>query len=223
MKQRLFFFFKNYLGFTNKESQGFLVLVPVLLVLSLVPNIIHNFKIRESEKRFDRYQFLMDSLTQAGFVSMSAPLPAADTSKSTTPPKSRNTVKIDFLEADSVTLQIVPGIGPAMASRIVKFRDGMGGLHSADQLLDVFGMKPETFENIWEYFDFSPQDVKKIPINEAQVEEISAHPYFSYGEAKVLVAFRNQHGKFQTKDDLLKIKIFRPEWVEKVAPYLDFR
>lgn len=223
MKQRLFFFLKNYLGFSNKESQGFLVLVPVLLLLSFVPNILSEIKNRQGEERFQRYRILMDSLTQAGFVAVSSPLPAADTSKSTFQPKNRNTVKIDFSEADSITLQIVPGIGPAMASRIVKFREGIGGLHSADQLLDVFGMKPETFDNVWDYFDFSPQSVKKIPINEVQVEEISAHPYFSYGEAKVLVAFRKQHGKFQSKNDLLKIKIFKPEWVEKVAPYLDFR
>ena len=75
---------------------------------------------------------------------------------------------------------------------------------------------------IWEYFEFSPLIFRKIQINSAEIEEISSHPYFSYGEAKVIVAFRKQHGKYSGKEDLLKIKIFKPEWVEKVAPYLDF-
>lgn len=225
MKQRFFFWLKNYLGFTNKESQGFLVLIPVLFLLSLIPNLIQTIKDREGQRRFDRYSFLIDSLDQAGFTVVSAPRPGFDPSDTVPFPKKeviKNTVKIDFSEADSVTLQIVPGIGPAMAARLVKFRESIGGLHSAEQLLEVFGLKPETYDMIWEYFEFSPLIFRKIQINSAEIEEISSHPYFSYGEAKVIVAFRKQHGKYSGKEDLLKIKIFKPEWVEKVAPYLDF-
>jgi competence protein ComEA len=54
------------------------------------------------------------------------------------------------------------------------------------------------------------------------LDELAAHPYISYGEAKVLVAFRTQHGKFISSDDLLKIKIFKTEWVQKIKPYLSF-
>ncbi len=223
MKQRIFFFLKNYLGFTNKESLGFLVLVPILLLMSFIPNLLSEFKNREGERRFERYQFLLDSLDRAGFVTVSAPLPPADTSRTSPSNTSKNTLKIDFSESDSVTLQIIPGIGPAMASRIIKFRENLGGLHSARQLMDVYGMKEETFEKIWEYFEFSTKPVRQIPINEVELEQLSAHPYFTYGEAKVIIAFRKQHGKFQSKEDLLKIKIFKPEWVDKIAPYLDFR
>jgi DNA uptake protein ComE-like DNA-binding protein len=43
-----------------------------------------------------------------------------------------------------------------------------------------------------------------------------------YGEAKVLIAFRKQHGAFRSEEDLLKISIFKKEWISKISPYLDF-
>jgi DNA uptake protein ComE-like DNA-binding protein len=37
-----------------------------------------------------------------------------------------------------------------------------------------------------------------------------------------VLAYRLQHGPYANVEDLLKIKIFKPEWVEKIAPYLRF-
>jgi DNA uptake protein ComE-like DNA-binding protein len=54
------------------------------------------------------------------------------------------------------------------------------------------------------------------------VEELASHPYISYQEAKVMVAYRLQHGGYQTATELLGIKIFKSDWVEKIAPYLRF-
>jgi DNA uptake protein ComE-like DNA-binding protein len=38
--------------------------------------------------------------------------------------------------------------------------------------------------------------------------------------AKIIVAYRNQHGPYQRVDDLLKIHIIQKDWLEKVRPYL---
>jgi len=56
----------------------------------------------------------------------------------TAPPINQSSLKrIPFSEADSGTLQIVFGIGPAMASRIIKFLEPLVGMHSKNQLQDV--------------------------------------------------------------------------------------
>jgi len=36
------------------------------------------------------------------------------------------------------------------------------------------------------------------------------------------VKYRNQHGPYKSADDLLKIKILKPEVVTKISPYLEF-
>jgi DNA uptake protein ComE-like DNA-binding protein len=157
-------------------------------------------------------------------VGSSGPLfnPNDTVKKSSVEKQLENINRVPFVEADSILLQIVPGIGPGTAGRIIKYRDNLGGFHSKDQLSEVFGLKPETINLMWEFFDFSPSIFRKIPINKGTIEEISIHPYMSYGEAKVLIAFRKQHGAFRSEDDLLKIRIFKKEWISKISPYLDF-
>lgn len=226
MMDRFFYWMKYHLGFSSKESRGFFVLIPVLVILGLSPFILRFFKNKDAERTFLEFQNRIDSLENLQIQLVSSPLPTfnpQDTVRSNRNQKQlENINRIPFAEADSITLQIVPGIGQGTAGRIIKYRENLGGFHSQSQLLEVYGVKEETTLALWEFFDFYPQVYRKIPINTASLEELSAHPYISYGEAKVLVAYRGQHGKFLSSDDLLKIKIFKAEWVKKINPYLDF-
>lgn len=226
MKGRFFYWMKFYLGFSGKESRGFLMLIPVLIILGILPSTVKYFKIKNANHDYLNYQNQVDSLERLQVRLVGSPLPTfnpQDTVKTNRNQKQLDNLnRIPFSEADSITLQIVPGIGPGTAGRIVKYRLQLGGFHSEDQLLEVYGIKEELLPALWDFFEFDPQIFKMISINTANLEEISAHPYISYGEAKVLVAYRNQHGRFDSSDDLLKIKIFKKEWVQKLEPYLKF-
>ncbi|REG83374.1 ComEA family DNA-binding protein [Algoriphagus antarcticus] len=227
MRARFFYWLKVYLGFSSKESRGFVLLIPVLLLLVTTMGVLKLIRRSKAENFHVQYLATIDSLEASGMVLVSSPFPVFNPQdtivKKSNSKQLENLNRIPFSEADSVILQIVPGIGQSTASRIVKFRENIGGLHSKSQLSEVYGLKPETIEAIWEYFDFSPGIFKKVKINQAEVEELAKHPYFSYAEAKVLVAYRKQHGLFQSSDDFLKIKIFKKEWIDKISPYLDFQ
>lgn len=226
MGRNFFYWAKSYLGFTNKESRGFVLLIPFLALLGILPDSVRYFKNQQAELTFEIYQSRLDSLKESGVTLMSSPLPTfnlADTVKPNRNQKQLETLnRILFSEADSITLQIVPGIGQATASRVIKYRENLGGFHSKKQLLEVFGIKEETADAVWEFFEFDPKIYRKIKINSAMIEDLASHPYISYGEAKVLIAFRNQHGAFSSAEDLLKVKIFKTEWIEKIKPYLEF-
>ncbi|GAB3218391.1 helix-hairpin-helix domain-containing protein [Algoriphagus aestuariicola] len=225
MKERVFYWMKFYLGFSGKESRGFLVLIPVLLVFGLLPNAIRYYKDKQASGILTDYRFSLDSMENLDFKLTASPLPTfnpMDTVKSSRNQRQlENINRIPFSQADSVTLQIVPGIGPGTASRIIKYRQQLGGFHSQEQLLEVYGLTEDLASTLWEFFEFDSLIFKKIPANSATIEEFSAHPYISYGEAKVLVAYRKQHGEFLNTDELLNIKIFKLEWVQKIKPYLD--
>lgn len=226
MKDKVFFWLKTTLGFSRKESRGFVLVLPILILMSFSSSVIRYFKNQKADRLYERYVHSLDSLQKAGFILISSPLPTfnpLDTVRKTNVDLVKSRInRLAFSESDSVTLQIVPGIGAATASRIIKYRDRLGGFHSKNQLAEVFGLKPEIAEGIWEYFEFDPKITKKININTIELEVLSKHPYISFQEAKVLIAFRNQHGPFSCPQDLLKIKIFREEWVMKLAPYLLF-
>jgi competence protein ComEA len=53
--------------------------------------------------------------------------------------------------ADAIALETIPGIGPVTAQAIIATRESLGGFDSLDQLLDVDGIGPATFESIRPY------------------------------------------------------------------------
>lgn len=226
MRKRLFYWLKTSLGFSNKESRGFLLLTPLLLLMAASPYFIESFRKENREDFLKTYQFQLDSLESLNLNLQRSPNPLFNPADTATKPssakKTQNLIKMDFVDADSVVLQIVPGIGVGLSGRIIKYRERLGGFHSENQLSEIYGLKPETIEEIWNYFDFSPTITKRISINSAEIEEVSAHPYISYSEAKVLIAYRKQHGNYSSVADLKKIKIFKPEWIDKIEPYLSF-
>lgn len=226
MKKKLQFWFNTYFGFSSKETVGFLLVVPILGFLSFFPFLISWVRNQKEAISYEEYTLAVDSLEKTGVILVSSPLLAfnpQDTVKKNFKSNQLGRInRIPFSEADSVTLQIVPGIGPATAGRIIKYRENLGGFVAKSQLMEVYGMKAETAEAVWEFFEFDPGIRKKLQINQVEAADLAKHPYISYSEAKVIVAYRNQHGVFMNSEDLLKIKIFKKEWVDKISPYLNF-
>lgn len=60
-------------------------------------------------------------------------------------------VAIPLNTADQLSLETIPGIGPVTATAILNHREEIGGFQSLEQLLDVDGIGPATFEAIRSY------------------------------------------------------------------------
>ncbi|MBO1902888.1 ComEA family DNA-binding protein [Leucobacter weissii] len=57
---------------------------------------------------------------------------------------------IDLNTADAAALQTLPRVGPAIAQRIIDWREANGGFGSVEQLLEVSGIGEKTFESLRE-------------------------------------------------------------------------
>lgn len=55
---------------------------------------------------------------------------------------------IDINRADAAALDVLPGVGPALAARIVAHRDAHGPFASVEGLVDVAGIGPKTLERM---------------------------------------------------------------------------
>lgn len=130
--------------------------------------------------------------------------------------------KVEVNTADTVALIALPGIGPAFARGIVKYRDLLGGFHSLDQLAEVYVLKdkPDAVLSLKELLILDTSMVHQIPINTCTVEELAAHPYLRWKLAKPLIAYRAHHGPFKRVEDIRGCTLIDEELFRKLAPYL---
>lgn len=70
------------------------------------------------------------------------------------------TEKIDVNNADEEQLQRVPGIGPAMARRIIEWRNEHGRFERLDDLLDIRGIGTKTLEKLRPYLTLGDEEVE---------------------------------------------------------------
>ncbi|MER2996202.1 ComEA family DNA-binding protein [Pontibacter populi] len=123
--------------------------------------------------------------------------------------------------ADTAQLKQIRGIGSKLSARIVKYRDRLGGFYSLQQLAEVYGLQPEIIDSLNKYtFVAKAHAPKPVNLNTATIEELRTHPYMTSNLARAIVAYREQHGRFESVEELKKIKIVKPEQYEKLKPYL---
>jgi len=129
---------------------------------------------------------------------------------------------IEINAADSVTLLKIRGIGPSFASRIIRFRNRLGGFYKLDQLQEVYGIDSLKFSQIKDQVRVDADLIQKINVNTATFEQFKKQPYLSYKQINALIQYRRQHGIFKTIDDLKKIVVLNEEIIRKIEPYFAF-
>ena len=135
-------------------------------------------------------------------------------------PKVTNVFK-DLNTASAQDLKIIYGIGDKLATRIIKFRDRLGGFLIEDQLYDVYGLKPEVAQKVLLKFKVKTKpEIVKINVNTANASEISSLVYINYQVSANIVAYRKQVGEKKSIDELKKIEGFPFDKINRITLYL---
>jgi competence protein ComEA len=82
--------------------------------------------------------------------------------------------KIDLNRADSAALDKLPGLGPVLSSRIIKYRKLLGGFASTEQLREVYGLPEATFILLAGRVFADSSDIAGISINDADFKTFKA-------------------------------------------------
>ncbi len=209
-----------------------------LLRLGLPEKVAQNIlKYREKGGRFYQAEGLKKiyGMTEENyqrlqpFIRLSEARPAQVAKKTIAPERNMPTsfghqpapAAVDVNKATAEDWQGLPGIGPAYAQRIIKFREALGGFASIDQVKETYGLPDSTFQNIRTHLRLSPPG-RKIEINEWSAVQLKSHPYLNWKQANAIVSYRANHGPFQSLEGFRKVRALPKELVDKLAPYLEF-
>lgn len=128
--------------------------------------------------------------------------------------------KIDINQADTSQYIALPGIGSKLSKRIIAFREKLGGFYSIDQIGETYLLPDSTFQKIKPFLVVNSKAIKRMNINSASVEEMKSHPYVRYYIANAIFQYRQQHGNFNSVDEIKKIMAVNDDLYNKIFPYL---
>ena len=134
--------------------------------------------------------------------------------------KENNFSAIDINVADTASFISLPGIGAKLATRIIHFREKLGGFYSVEQVAEIYGLPDSTYQKIKPFLKIYVDSIRKIDINIADVNTLQQHPYIRWDMAKAIINYRNEHGMFRTVEDLGSIVNLPPERLKKILPYI---
>jgi len=129
---------------------------------------------------------------------------------------------LDLNSCDSSSLVKLPGIGPVLSKRIIKYRQLIGGFAGVDQLKDVYGLPPETYDLIKARVFADTSVLTKTKINNADFKALMHLPYIEKFEATAILKYRELKGRIEGLGDLIENKLIPPEKAKKMRPYLNF-
>ena len=139
------------------------------------------------------------------------------------PQKAPKGTVIELNTADTSHLMELEGIGPAFARRIVNYRQRLGGFYRKEQLLEVFGLDTEQYNDLQQQVTVDTSRIHKLNINQVSFDELRRFPYLSYKQMNTLIRFREQHGEYETLADLSQIAIINKATLQKIKPYITYK
>lgn len=129
-------------------------------------------------------------------------------------------VQVELNTADSLQLVGLYGIGPKMASKIIDYRNRLGGFFRVEQLTEIWGIDEFLLEELNGKIYVDLSKVKYLPINSITYDELKLNPYLRFKTASAIINYRKHHGAFKRVEDLKQVILLPDSTYQKLLPYL---
>jgi DNA uptake protein ComE-like DNA-binding protein len=225
---------RNHFGFTKTETNGTLILLGLIFFFLITPYLLKWYYTCTEPPTNEADIALLDNMLiqlksqqtntndlvnkQEDKSSRSSKYPHKKQEKRVT---NTHIQPFDINNATNKVLEILPGIGTARSTRIIKYRDKLGGFIHQQQYQEIYGLDSLSIANMFQYTyitaDFQP---KRLDINQDDFKTLLAHPYLTYEQVKRIIQFREKQDKFNDIKELMSFNILEKDTFEKVKFYL---
>jgi DNA uptake protein ComE-like DNA-binding protein len=135
------------------------------------------------------------------------------------PVKHRPDSPVDLNHVDTTGLMSLPGIGPWYASRIVEYRERLGGYISVNQLAEIEGLP----DPVLQWFMVSDTFcIRTVAVNSETLTGLRRHPYINFYQARAIIELRNQHGNLKGPERFSLLEEFSDQDLKRLKPYLSY-
>ncbi len=241
--------FKDWIFFSRAQQRGIIVLLLLIILTPVFSSMVTRWKLRkppdhalfiaEIERMEQHLAKMKESAAGAkeSVAEMKEPT-ASGTRPAVSPAVSSDTKRnirnqerprqlnprqlhIDINRADSTDFTRIPGIGPVFSSRIVRYRDLLGGFFEKNQLLEVYGLDSTRYQQIMPHLLVDTTNtIRRIDLNTATFGELIRHPYLDRNQVSALLRLREQHGPFCSPEDIRRSHLIEDYDWRRLRPYL---
>ena len=224
--------FKRFLTFSKGERIAIITIVSLIVIVLIIKYLLilnppkRDYFKHDLDSIIARREMVMDSIQKAIAEEKEVPHPfgvrndsgstANPKRHSTTPPQTKSKPSrrvpsvemtiIDLNIADTTMLQQLPGIGGAYAKWIVDYREKLGGYCETEQLLEVYRMDTNRFNEIERFIKIDSTFIpKRLRINSDVFKVLLKHPYLEYDDVKKIVNYREQKGLITSWEQLASV------------------
>ena len=212
---------QDHFGFSKAETNGTLVLLLLCCLCLIAPQGLRWYYSMQPEVRYDEDIALLERTVALLEAQKQTLKPNFKGKSRRNFHHSQQLQLFDINTADEAQLSAIKGIGPVLSARIVKFRNKLGGFVRQAQYEEVYGLGPAVINRLKKYAYISPSFCPKLlNINTVDVQTLAAHPYLTYQQAKGIVRYRKQHGRFPHVASLEVLVLMDKATLGKVKAYL---
>jgi len=127
---------------------------------------------------------------------------------------------IDLNRCTASDLVALPGIGPVLSERIIRYRSLLGGFVDTEQLFEVYGLDSAVVVLISPMLTMTYDSVTPLMLDSIPFSELARHPYVGSSTARLITKYRSLTDTPVTLGDMVRQKVMSHEQAMRLAPYI---
>ena len=204
----------EWFGYTRKERRGSVILLILIFITLIAKHILVN---DHSDNYLTSSYVQIPVMEDADIVIYDSVIEKREQTKTV--------IKREIVElnsCDSAALEALPGIGPVLSARIIRYRNLLGGFYDVGQLREVYGLSEETFSLIEGRVRVDTSLVQRVSVNFAEYGTLLRMPYLEKEDVDNIMRYKRIKGKISSMAELVDDEVISSSTAKKISCYFEF-